>query len=218
MIDIILNAVSAGLLSLYDYMAAHVLTCLVPAFFIAGAMSALLPKERITRYLGKNVPKYKAYPLSVVAGLLLAVCSCTILPLFAGIRKKGAGIGPAIAFLYTAPATNILAIVFTGSVLGWDFAISRIILSVTFAVVIGVIISKLFKEKDGEDKELVSSLVKEEEKKLDGIGKPLPRKILDGFIHNHLLIFFATLFAILIFGVETSGKRSRRVCRKATAT
>src|SRR5512136_538514 len=109
-------------------------------------MSALLPKEKITKYLGKNVPKYKAYPLAVVGGLLLAVCSCTILPLFAGIKKKGAGIGPAIAFLYTAPATNILAVAFTWSVIGADFAIARIVLSVTFAVMIGLIISRLFAE------------------------------------------------------------------------
>ncbi len=114
----IIDILLAGLGALGEYLSAHVLTCLIPAFFIAGAMSALLPKEKITKYLGCNVPKYKAYPLSVVAGLLLAVCSCTILPLFAGIKKKGAGIGPAIAFLYTAPATNILAIIYTGSILG----------------------------------------------------------------------------------------------------
>jgi len=209
--DIVLKAISSGIYALIDYLGAHVLTCLVPAFFIAGAMSALLPKEKITKYLGKNVAKYKAYPLSIVAGLLLAVCSCTILPLFAGIKKKGASIGPAIAFLYTAPATNILAIVFTGSVLGWDFAISRIILSVTFAIVIGVIISKLFKEKDGEDKELVSSLVREEERKLDGIGEPFTRKILDEFKHNHLLIFFATLFTILLLGASKIGTEIKTI-------
>jgi len=200
--DIVLKALSSGIYALIDYLGAHVLTCLVPAFFIAGAMSALLPKEKITKYLGRNVPKYKAYPLSVMAGLLLAVCSCTILPLFAGIKKKGAGIGPAIAFLYTAPATNILAIVLTGSVLGWEFAVSRIILSVTFAILIGIIISRMFKDEDTEDKKLVSSLVKEQERKLDGIGKPFNRKIIDGFIHYHLFIFFATLFAILLIGAS----------------
>jgi len=209
--DIIASAILAGVYSLVDYLSAHVLTCLVPAFFIAGAMSALLTKEKITKYLGRNVAKYKAYPLSVVAGLLLAVCSCTILPLFAGIKKKGAGIGPAIAFLYTAPATNILAIVFTGSVLGWEFAISRIILSVTFAILIGIIISKMFKEEEVEDKKLVSSLIREEEKRLDGIGKSLPRKIIDGFKHNHLLIFFATLFAILIIGASKIGTEIKTI-------
>jgi hypothetical protein len=204
MIDF-LTVIYSGLYALYDYLTAHVLTCLVPAFFIAGAMSALLPKEQITKYLGKNVPKYKAYPLSVVAGLLLAVCSCTILPLFAGIKKKGAGIGPAIAFLYTSPATNILAIVFTGSVLGWDFAISRIILSITFAIMIGIIISKMFKEEETEDKKLVSNLIKEEEK-LDGIGKKsIKSGFLKKFIYYRLLIFFITLFAILIVGVAKIG-------------
>jgi hypothetical protein len=200
--DVALKAFSSGIFALIDYLTVHVLTCLIPAFFIAGAMSALLPKDKIIKYLGKNVPKYKAYPLSVVAGLLLAVCSCTILPLFAGIKKKGAGIGPAIAFLYTAPATNILAIIFTGSVLGWNFAISRIILSVTFAIVIGIIISTFFKEKEVEDKKLVSSLIEGGKKRLDSAGKSLPRKIIDGLKHNHLLIFFATLFAILIIGAS----------------
>jgi len=202
--DIVLKALNSGIYALIDYLGAHVLTCLVPAFFIAGAMAALLPKEKITKYLGKNVPKYKAYPLSIMAGLLLAVCSCTILPLFAGIKKKGAGIGPAIAFLYTAPATNILAIVFTGSVLGWNLAASRIILSVTFAVLIGIIISSFFKEEEKiEDKGLVKKLIKEEEK-FDGIGesKETLQKLKDGFLHYHLLIFFATLFAILLIGAS----------------
>ncbi|MCX6819580.1 MAG: permease [Candidatus Aenigmarchaeota archaeon] len=204
MIDVVLKVLFAGVYALIDYLGSHVLMCLVPAFFIAGAMSALLPKEKITKYLGRNVPKYKAYPLAVVAGLLLAVCSCTILPLFAGIKKKGAGIGPAIAFLYTAPATNILAIVLTGSVLGWDFAASRIILSVTFAIIIGIIISKMFTEKDGEDKRLVKKFMKEQ-KKTDGIGrskKGTIQKFKDGIIHYHLLIFFATLIAILIIGAS----------------
>lgn len=211
--DIALKAVYAGFYALIDYLGAHVLTCLVPAFFIAGAMSALLPKEKILKYLGKDVPKYRAYPLSVIAGLLLAVCSCTILPLFAGIKKKGAGIGPAIAFLYTAPATNILAIIFTGSVLGWGFASSRIILSVIFAIVIGIIISSLFREKDGENKSLVSELIKKEEK-FDGIGKTSSKhgaleRLEDGISMElrkyRLFIFFATLIAILIFGASKIG-------------
>jgi uncharacterized membrane protein YraQ (UPF0718 family) len=196
MIDVVLGALLAGAYALADYLTAHVLTCLIPAFFIAGAMSALLPKEKITKYLGKNVPKYKAYPLSIAAGLLLAVCSCTILPLFAGIRKKGAGIGPAIAFLYTAPATNILAIIFTGSVLGWGLAASRIVLSVTFAIVIGVIISTLFgkEEKADSAKEPVKSPEKADNVSLKGF--------FSGIVHNNLLIFFSTLFAILMVGAS----------------
>jgi hypothetical protein len=201
----IIDIIIAGFQALQEYLSAHVLTCLVPAFFIAGAMSALLPKENITKYLGSKVPKYKAYPLSVVAGLLLAVCSCTILPLFAGIKKKGAGIGPAIAFLYTAPATNILAIVYTGSVLGWELAASRIILSITFAILIGIIISSFFKEKDDEDRSSVNELIKEHEK-FDNIDKTSSKNgILKKLKKHSLLILFATLFAILIFGASKIG-------------
>jgi len=200
-IDILL----AGFQALQEYLSAHVLTCLVPAFFIAGAMSALLPREKITKYLGSNVPKYKAYSYSVMAGLLLAVCSCTILPLFAGIRKKGAGIGPAIAFLYTAPATNILAIIYTGSVLGWGLASSRIILSVTFAVLIGIIISSFFKEKDDEDNSSVTELIKEPEKFDDIDNISFKDGVLRKLKKQYLLIFFATLFAILIVGASKIG-------------
>jgi len=208
MFDFLIKIIGGGLCALYDYLTAHVLTCLVPAFFIAGAMSALLPKEKITRYLGKDAPKYIAYPLSVIAGLLLAVCSCTILPLFAGIKKKGAGIGPAITFLYTAPATNILAIVFTGSVIGWNFALARIVFSITFAVVIGMIISKVFREEEKvEEKKLVEELLEKEEK-MDGIGEmPIHKKIINGLTHSRLLIFFATLFAILIIGASRTGNQ-----------
>ncbi len=187
----------AGIKAVIEYVSAHVLTCLVPAFFIAGAMSALLPKEKITQYLGQKVPKYKAYPLSVIVGLLLAVCSCTILPLFAGIKKKGAGIGPALAFLYTAPATNIMAILFTGSVLGWDFALARIVLSVTFAILIGLIISTIFKKEDMEEEAKATSAIVSEQVK---DNKELP------FFQKHrLILFFVTLIAILIVGTRVSG-------------
>jgi len=138
--------VSSGLAAIYDYVLAHILFCLVPAFFIAGAMAALIPKDLLLPYLGKKSPKHVAYPIAVVTGLLLAVCSCTVLPLFAGIRKGGAGIGPAIAFLYTAPATNIVAVLYTGSLIGWDVAFARIFFSILFAVVIGIIINSLFHE------------------------------------------------------------------------
>lgn len=204
MIDFLIKIFSGGFYSIYDYLTAHVLTCLVPAFFIAGAIAALLPKEKITKHLGPEAPKPKAYLFSVVAGLLLAVCSCTILPLFAGIKKKGAGIGPAIAFLYTAPATNILAILLTGSVLGWDFAFSRIILSITFAILTGMIISSLFLKEETKNTQLVKTLLIEEEK-LDGIGKASLRQRIYGFIQRRLLIFFGTLFAILIFGASKLG-------------
>jgi len=187
--EIMIRAIAGGILALWDYFTAHVLTCLIPAFFIAGAMQALMPKERITSLLGSKVPIYKAYPLSVISGLLLAVCSCTILPLFAGIKKKGAGLGPAIAFLYTAPATNILAITFTGSVLGWDFAFARIALSITFAIAIGIILSMIFrKEEEQEAKDMsASSACKTPD---------VPTKLTG----TRLFLFFASLLAILIAG------------------
>src|SRR3989304_5808108 len=112
--DLLTNLFQGGLANLAAYLAAHVLLCLVPAFYIAGAMSALVPKESITRFLGRSAPKLISYPAAALAGSVLAVCSCTIVPLFAGIYKKGAGIGPAITFLFFAPAGNILALAYTG--------------------------------------------------------------------------------------------------------
>jgi len=187
----------AGINAIIEYVSAHVLTCLVPAFFIAGAMSALLPKEKIVEYLGQKVPKYKAYPLAVAAGLLLAVCSCTVLPLFAGIKKKGAGIGPALAFLYTAPATNIVAILFTGSVLGWDFALARIILSVTFATLIGIIISTMFRKEDIEEEKNAAPAI--------ASAKTENAEKLPFFQKHRLILFFVTLITILIVGTRVNG-------------
>jgi uncharacterized membrane protein YraQ (UPF0718 family) len=143
-----------GLAALEDYILAHTLTCLVPAFFIAGAMSALFPKDKILKYLGEKTKAYISYPISVVSGLFLAVCSCTVLPLFAGIRERGAGLGPAVAFLYTAPATNILAILYTGGLIGADLALARIILSISFASIIGMILSVSFRS---EEKKILSN-------------------------------------------------------------
>lgn len=104
----ILPVLHGGLGNLAAYLAAHVLLCLLPAFFIAGAMAALIPKETVTRFLGRNSSKVVSYPAAAAAGSLLAVCSCTIVPLFAGIHKKGAGLGPAITFLFFAPAPEVV--------------------------------------------------------------------------------------------------------------
>jgi len=176
----------AGLAAIYDYVLSHTLFCLVPAFFIAGAMAALIPKTKLLPFLGKDSPKYIAYPIAVVTGLLLAVCSCTVLPLFAGIRKGGAGIGPAIAFLYTAPATNIMAILYTGSLIGWDFALARIIFSIAFAVIIGVIISKI---TDHDSKNENAEAFK---------------KHADGADSKRLLYLFGALLGILLVGTRIS--------------
>ena len=141
---------SSGLGNLASYLAAHVLLCLLPAFYIAGAMTALIPKETVTRYLGRNTPKIISYPAAAVAGFLLAVCSCTVIPLFAGIYKKGAGLGPAITFLFVAPAVNILALSYTGTVIGMDLAIARLVLSIAFGIGIGVIMALIFRKADAE--------------------------------------------------------------------
>jgi uncharacterized membrane protein YraQ (UPF0718 family) len=140
--------VQSGLGNLGAYLAAHVLLCLVPAFFIAGGLAALVPKESVTRFLGRDAPKYVAYPAAALAGSVLAVCSCTIVPLFAGIYKKGAGLGPAITFLFFAPAANILALAYTGVAIGGDFALARIILSLSFGIGIGMIMALIFSKDD----------------------------------------------------------------------
>ena len=124
------------------------LLCLLPAFFIAGALSALIPKEAITKYLGRDASKRISYPASAVGGFVLAVCSCTIMPLFASIYKKGAGLGPAITFLFVGPAVNILAISFTGVQIGMDIALARIALSIVFGIGVGLLMAWFFRQDD----------------------------------------------------------------------
>jgi uncharacterized membrane protein YraQ (UPF0718 family) len=143
-----LQLVQGGLGNLAAYLAAHVLLCLLPAFFIAGAMAALIPKAGITRWLGRNTRYRVSYPAAAAAGSLLAVCSCTIVPLFAGIYRKGAGLGPAITFLFFAPAGNILALAYTGSILGAEFAFARFLLCLLFGIGIGLVMALLFWRDD----------------------------------------------------------------------
>ena len=137
-------ALQAGLTTLLEYLSAHVLTCLIPAFFIAGAIAALLNKETVQKYFGADSPKWLCYTVAATSGTILAVCSCTILPMFAGIEKKGAGIGPATAFLFSGPAINLMAIILTARVLGLDLGIARAVAAVTMAVVIGLIMAAIF--------------------------------------------------------------------------
>ena len=149
-ISYLTGLLQAGLGGLASYLAAHVLLCLLPAFFIAGALAALLPKEAITRFLGRDASPWISYPASALGGFLLAVCSCTIMPLFASIYKKGAGIGPAVTFLFVGPAVNILAISFTGVQIGMDIALARITLSIIFGIVIGLVMAWVFRKDDLE--------------------------------------------------------------------
>jgi uncharacterized membrane protein YraQ (UPF0718 family) len=146
--ETMIRILESGAGNLAAYLAAHVLLCLLPAFFIAGAMVALIPKASITRWLGRHTPRYVSYPAAAAAGSLIAVCSCTIVPLFAGIYRKGAGIGPAMTFLFFAPAGNILALAYTGSVLGPEFAAARFLLCLVFGIGIGMIMAMIFSRDD----------------------------------------------------------------------
>lgn len=148
--ETLIRVIESGAGNLAAYLAAHVLLCLLPAFFIAGAMVALIPKASITRWLGRHTPRYISYPAAAAAGSLIAVCSCTIVPLFAGVYRKGAGIGPAMTFLFFAPAGNILALAYTGSVLGPEFAAARFLLCLLFGIGIGMIMAMLFYKDDAQ--------------------------------------------------------------------
>jgi len=140
---------------LQEYSREHVLFCLVPALFIAGAMSNFLSSQAVLKYLGPESKKVTAYGVGAVSGAILAVCSCTVLPLFMGIYKRGAGLGPAIAFLYSGPAINVLAIILSARVLGWQIGLARALGAVLFSVVIGLIMAFLFRR---EEKERVDGL------------------------------------------------------------
>ena len=139
-----------GFFLLRDYAHEHVLLCLVPAFFIAGAIGQFVSQGAVLRYLGRSAPQTLAYGVASVSGAILAVCSCTVLPLFAGIYKRGAGLGPAIAFLYSGPAINVLAIILTARVLGLRLGIARAVGAVVFAVVIGIVMAALFRREEAE--------------------------------------------------------------------
>jgi len=157
-VDLGIRLLQGGLGNLAAYLAAHVLLCLVPAFFIAGGMMALIPKDTVTRFLGRTTPKYLSYPAAAMAGSVLAVCSCTIVPIFAGIYKKGAGLGPAITFLFFAPAANILALVYTGGIIGPDLALARLFLSLAFGMGIGMIMALIFSREDATHDEATNVL------------------------------------------------------------
>ncbi len=133
---------------LSEYAREHVLLCLVPAFFIAGAIMVFLNQQSVIRYLGPKAGKITAYSVASVSGAILAVCSCTVLPLFKGIYRKGAGLGPAVSFLYSGPAINILAIVLTAKVLGFKIGIARAVGAILFAFIIGFLMHLIFRKED----------------------------------------------------------------------
>ncbi|OQA86301.1 MAG: putative permease [Bacteroidetes bacterium ADurb.Bin234] len=135
------------------YAREHVILCLLPAFFIAGVISVFVSQGSVLRYFGANAKKWLAYTVAAVSGTILAVCSCTILPLFSSIHKRGAGLGPAIAFLYSGPAINILAIILTARILGFEMGVARIIGAVSFSVIIGLIMAFIYRKEEKIKKE-----------------------------------------------------------------
>jgi len=142
------NSIMEALFMLQEYAREHVLACLVPAFFIAGAIACFVSKAAVLKYFGAGARKILSYSVASVSGSILAVCSCTVLPLFAGIYTRGAGIGPATAFLYSGPAINVLAIILTARVLGWQLGLARAIGAVVFAVVAGLLMAFIYRKED----------------------------------------------------------------------
>jgi uncharacterized membrane protein YraQ (UPF0718 family) len=168
---------------LNDYAREHVLLCLVPAFFIAGAVSTFIRQQSVMKYLGPEANKFLAYGVASVSGTILAVCSCTVLPLFAGIYSRGAGIGPAAAFLYSGPAINVLAIILTARVLGTDIGFARAAGAIVFSVVIGLLMAFIYQ--------------KEEKVKKEGFVMP-PAEAPSRSLWQEI-IYFGTMVCFLIF-------------------
>jgi uncharacterized membrane protein YraQ (UPF0718 family) len=146
--EVIRQAGLEAFMMLREYAREHVLTCLIPAFFIAGAIAVFVSQASVIKYFGAQANKFLSYSVASVSGTILAVCSCTVLPLFAGIYSRGAGIGPATAFLYSGPAINVLAIVFTARVLGWQLGLARAVGAIAFAAIIGLSMHFIFRKED----------------------------------------------------------------------
>lgn len=179
------GAIQEAFLMLADYAHEHVLLCVVPALFIAGAIVVFLNQQAVMKYLGPKANKFVAYSVASVSGAILAVCSCTVLPLFKGIYKKGAGLGPAVSFLYSGPAINILAIVLSYKVFGWQLGLTRMIVSIVFAFIIGLIMQALFRKED--EKRLA------DERLFQNMGGPDARSL------GQMVLFMLSMIGILVF-------------------
>jgi uncharacterized membrane protein YraQ (UPF0718 family) len=181
----VLSATNEAFLMLNEYAQQHVLLCLVPAMFIAGAITVFLNQQAVMRYLGPDANRLTAYGVASVSGAILAVCSCTVLPVFKGIYKKGAGLGPAVAFLYSGPAINILAIVLSAKVFGWKLGVARAAGAVVFSIVIGLIMAFIFRKDDAKrasDARMFSAPDEE------------PRRNL-----GQMIVYMASMVGILVF-------------------
>lgn len=168
------------------YAREHVLLCLVPAFFIAGAIGVFISQNAVMKYFGPKAKKWLSYSVASVSGTILAVCSCTVLPLFGGIYMRGAGLGPAIAFLYSGPAINVLAIVLTARVLGWQLGVARAIGAVAFSVIIGLLMHLIFLKEERAKATQVADVYMGDD---DGKDRPLWQ----------VAIYFLSMVGILVF-------------------
>lgn len=177
------NAVLESLHLAKWYAQEHVLLCLIPAFFIAGAIAVFVSQASVLKYLGAKANKIVAYGVASVSGTILAVCSCTILPLFAGIYRMGAGLGPATAFLYSGPAINILAIILTARILGPELGIARAVGAIVFSVVIGLLMHIFFRKEEMEKAAIQMAMPEEE------VSRPLWQNA----------VYFAMMICILVF-------------------
>lgn len=165
------------------YAQEHVVLCLIPAFFIAGVIAVFVSQTAVIKYFGAKAKKWVAYFVAAFSGTILAVCSCTVLPLFSSIHKRGAGLGPAIAFLYSGPAINILAIILTARILGLGLGVARVIGAVSFSIIIGLIMSFIYRkeEKDKAENQLAMPEIEED--------KPVWQTALHFFILIAILVF-----------------------------
>jgi uncharacterized protein len=178
------NAIFEALALVKWYAREHVILCLVPAFFIAGAISVFVSQASVMKYFGAKANKILSYGVASVSGTILAVCSCTVLPLFSGIYKRGAGLGPAIAFLYSGPAINVLAIILTARVLGWQIGLARAVGAVIFSIIIGILMHVIF--------------IKEERSRHENGGLQFGEVKQNRPLWKDIVYFF-TMVAILVF-------------------
>ena len=178
------GGIMEALALLHEYAREHVILCLLPAFFIAGGLAVFLKREAVMRYLGPKARKPVAYAVASVSGSVLAVCSCTVLPLFAGIYRMGAGLGPASAFLYAGPAINVLAIILTGRILGVEMGLARALGAVVFSVIIGLAMHLIYR---GEERERAAGFAQYDS---PSDYRPLWQTV----------VIFAALVGVLVFG------------------
>jgi uncharacterized membrane protein YraQ (UPF0718 family) len=177
------NAITESLHLVKWYAREHVLLCLVPAFFIAGAISVFISQASVMKYLGAKANKFLAYGVASVSGSILAVCSCTVLPLFAGIYKMGAGLGPATAFLYSGPAVNVLAIILTARILGMEIGIARAVGAIVFSIAIGLFMHLIYRREEKEKSDAQMAMPEPQ------VSRPLWKNTL----------YFASMIGILVF-------------------